>query len=243
MAQIAQYALDVSIKVDNIHITATVNDDKTTLYDGAADGLTAEQKKALVSLFATDDHDEADKADEATDEAETQLPHEATFVIAVLEHCSDDEDDDDAIKDDKEALATRGAPPMLGMPRGGFRGLWGGRGGMPGMMGRGGMGPGGMQGPGGMGPGGMGHGGMGLGGMGPSGMCFPDGSLGRQDLSGVPGPHGLDRPHGGPHGGPHGMPIGPGAPSGSARRMPGQWQYEGKSKHGLIALTVDIREI
>ncbi|KAJ3357766.1 hypothetical protein GGF32_000848 [Allomyces javanicus] len=269
MAQIAQYALEVSIKVDNICVTATVNDDKTTLYDGPADDLAAEQKEALVSLFTIHDQVEAD-------ESGTQLPREATFhakffapegmsldvpgfVKAALEYCSADEDDDDTDKDgDKDALAMCGAPPMSGLPRGGmhgrggFRGLSGGRGGMPGTIGRGGMGPGGM-GPGGMGPGGMqGPGGMGPGGMGPGGMVpggmgrggmpgFPHGFPGHQGPSAASGPHGPDGPHGSLHG--HEIPFAPGAPFGGVRRMPGQWQYRGKSKHGLIALTMDIREI
>ncbi|KAJ3368904.1 hypothetical protein GGF31_006039 [Allomyces arbusculus] len=275
MAQINEYALDVSIKVDNITVTATVDGDMTTLYDGAAADLTAEQKEPLVSLFTIYDHDEADEAGtlprEATFHAKFFAPEGVTLdvpglVKAVLEYCKDDVEDDD-MDAEKDVLATRDTPDMADAPprggqhgRGGFRGTWGGRGGMMGMMGRGGMGPSGMQGPGGMrGPGGMGRGGMGpAGGMGPGGMGpggmgpggmpgFPHGFPGHQGPLGEhglhQGPFGEHVPHNGPHGGPHGMPFGPGAPFGGAYRMPGQWQYQGKSKHGAISLAMDIREI
>ncbi|KNE66226.1 hypothetical protein AMAG_10464 [Allomyces macrogynus ATCC 38327] len=236
MAQITNYALDVSIKADTVRITGTVNDDKTTLYDGVTDELAAEQKEALVSLFTMNDHDEAEQAGKA--EAENQLPREATFhakfsapagvpldvpgfIKAVLEYCGDDDENDDTNKD-KDESAARGAPDMSGMPqrggmpgmwgrggmrgRGGFRGMWGGRGGMAGMMGHGGMGPGGV-GCGGMGPGGMGPG------VSQATPCIKV-CLARMART-------------------------------KARlvRMDPTWQFQGKSRHGAIALTIDIREI
>ncbi|KAJ3361456.1 hypothetical protein GGF31_002235 [Allomyces arbusculus] len=267
MAQISNYALDVSIKMDTIRVTATVDSDQSVLYSGLIADLSSDQKEAIVSLFTMNDYDDTDKADEAKGTANA-LPREATFhakfsapggvpldvagfVKAVLNYCGDDNE-----SDEKDAPATRDAPDMAGMPprgrmpgmwgrggmrgQGGFRGMWrmwGGHGGMAGGMGRGGMGPGEM-GPGGMGPGGMG----GMPGV-PHG--FP-GHPGHQGPFGEHGPHqGLFGAHGshGPHGGSHGMPFGPGAPWGGARRMPGQWQYQGKSKHGAIALTMDIREL
>ncbi|KAJ3351740.1 hypothetical protein GGF32_004095 [Allomyces javanicus] len=226
-----------SIKVDNIFITATVDGDKTTLYDGATADLTAEQKDVLVSLFTINDHDEVDnKAKtlprEATFHArffapEGVSPDVAGFVKAVLEYCDDDVEDDDTDAD-KDALATRDAPDMAGLPpRGGMRGRGEFRGiGM--------QGPGGMDPAGGMGPGSMGPGGMAPGGMSPGGMSgFP------HDFPGHQSPFGEHSPHGGPHA----MPFGPGAPFGGAHRMPDQWQYQGNSKHGAIALAMDIREI
>ncbi|KNE57475.1 hypothetical protein AMAG_03186 [Allomyces macrogynus ATCC 38327] len=216
----------------------------TTLYNGLIAELSADQKDALVSLFTMNDRDEGE-ADtlprEATFHAKFSAPagvplDVAAFVKAVLEHCGGDE------TDEKGASASRDAPDMAGILRGGmpgmwgcggmrgrgwFRGMWGGRGGMAGMKDRGGMGSGGM-----------GSGGMP--GFGPHG--FP----GHQDPFGAHGPHqGPFSAHGprSPHGGPRGMPFGPGAPWGGAHRRPGQWQYQGKSRHGAIALTMDIREI
>ncbi|KAJ3351380.1 hypothetical protein GGF32_004308 [Allomyces javanicus] len=247
MAQITDYALDVSIKMDTIRVTATVNDDKTTLYTGLISDLTAEHKDALVSLFTLSDNE--DKAEtlprEATFHAKFSAPagvplDVAGFVKAVLEHCGDDEDDGTGTSAARDAPDMAGMPPRDGMPgvwgqggmrgcggfrgmwggRGGFRGVWGGRGWTAGMMGRGGMGPGGLAG-------------------------FSRGFSGHQGPSGEHGPH--QGPFGahGPNGahGPHGTQFGPGAPWGGAHRMPGQWQYQGKTKHGAIALTMDIREI